>query len=226
MCRGATADYVPPFFGEKKLEHALVILRVGWGADDDVHGLPPAHLKHKCGDVVIRRVQAKRERRIHEHCRKVLRGKLRRIPTPQAFDHVLARPAVLHHLADAGVRDAIRHQNKQVVFPWIQRAFVDLLFSDEAHGCIVIHIFAVAQQNRARVVILHKAGLRAFHLQHSEGGVGKLALSAHGQRRGDGFNAFIHRQLAGHQGGKDGGSQRGKDVGFHAAAQPIGKNNG
>ena len=103
---------------------------------------------------------------------------------------------------------------------------MDLLFSNEAHGCIVIHIFAVAQQNRARVVILHKASLHAFHLQHSEGGVGKLALPAHGQRRGDGFNTFIHRELAGHQGGKDGGSQRGKNVGFHAAAQPVGKNNG
>ena len=107
--RCAAADHMQALLGEEEPEHALVVLRIGRRPDDHVHGLPLAHLEHKRRNVVIRGLQAKGERSVHEHGRKVLRRNIRRVPTLQALDHILAGPALLHHLADACIRDAVRH---------------------------------------------------------------------------------------------------------------------
>ena len=104
--RCAAADHVLPFFGKEKPQNAIIVLWVCRWAYDYIHRLPCTHFAYERGNIVIRRIQAERKRSVHQHGCKVLRRKFGRIPAFQAFDYVLAGPAILHYLANACVGNA------------------------------------------------------------------------------------------------------------------------
>ena len=139
-------------------------------------------------------------------------------------DDVVPLPAVVKLLAHAREGRAIGHGDEHIVLHDLKAALVDLLAAHLAGGNGVIVPRAIAQDDDRGVVELDQFRHAVFeNADDGERGIGHLPHLAHGQRAGNGVDTFLDGHAAGQHGGDDLGGQRGKYVGFHAAAQAVGK---
>jgi hypothetical protein len=77
------------------------------------------------------------------------------------------------------------------------------------------------------VVKFEKVPLAALiDVYDGKGTIGHLAFLADGERLDDGAHTILHIGPSGHHGAQDLAGECGKDIGFHAATQAIGKHKG
>ena len=119
---------------------------------------------------------------------------------------------------------AVAHGDEQVVFLQSHARKLNLLALDHALFAPELEVFAIAQQEHARVVVLDNLRrFAAYQADNGEGGVRHAAHGAHGQRFGDGFHAFVDAHARRRHGGEDFRRQRGQNVRLHAAPQAVGE---
>ena len=152
--RCAAADDVLALLGEEQRQHAVVVIPVRGRAEQQVHRHALADAHHAGRGVVAGLLAVKLVALVHQHGGKRL-GRIAH--GGQRFhkgDDVLQLPAKVIGHADARVRAAVAHGDKDIPLLELDDGLIDLFAADAHFGFGVIVVLVLAQHDDAGVIIL------------------------------------------------------------------------
>ena len=224
--RGTAADNPLAGCREERLVHFREIFGFRRRSDHQVHAAALAHFDADRGGIVARLAAVElvaliEQQRIERFCREAFV-----VHHLHIVDNVLALPAEIQRHADAGMNGAVAERNERVILLNRDAGLIDRFAADLDGFARVFPVFAVAQQNHERVIILND--LRFFIFYDSDDGERGIRHAAHradGQCRRNGLHAVFDMQPLRHHGRDDLCGQRGKNICLNTAAHAVCQHN-